>query len=43
MTGDGVMIVAVGPRDGLQDDPGDLSGGQKVDLVQRTCDACWVR
>ena len=39
MTGDGVTIVEVAPRDGLQNDPGDLSTAQKVELAQRAYDA----
>jgi len=39
MTADGVTIVEVAPRDGLQNDPGDLTTAQKVELTQRAYDA----
>lgn len=33
-----VEIVEVGPRDGLQNDPADLSTAQKVEFVRRACE-----
>ena len=37
-----IDIVEVGPRDGLQNDPADLTTDQKIDFIQRL-EACGVR
>lgn len=37
-----ITIVEVSPRDGLQNDPAQLSTGQKIELVER-CVAAGVR
>lgn len=34
-----VQIVEVGPRDGLQNDPGDLTTAQKLEFIERLLDA----
>ena len=37
-----IDIVEVGPRDGLQNDPGNLTTAQKLEFIDRL-EACGVR